>query len=164
MPGRLSDKLSGPVGRGAVLVARVAIAAVFVFAAVPKMLDPGAFAQAIDNYRLFPEWSVGMIAVVVPAVELTVAGALLLGIGARGGALVATLMLVGFTAVIVQAMTRGIDVECGCFGATTRADADWVAVARNALLLAGSILVAIAPDVPWRKRPAAPSEAPDPAA
>jgi uncharacterized membrane protein YphA (DoxX/SURF4 family) len=132
-----------------VVIARMTLAAVFLWAAIPKLGDPAAFAQAIDNYRLFPEAWIGPIAVVVPAVELTVAVALLLGLGARGASMVAAVMLLMFTATIAQAIGRGIDTDCGCFGTTTKTEAGWTSLVRNLALLAACALVIISPDVSW---------------
>lgn len=150
----LADRLTTPAGRAGVLAARVVVAAVFVAAAVPKLLEPGTFAIAIDNYRLLPAGAVGPTAVLVPVLELAVAAALVVGAGARGAGVVGAALLAVFTVGIVQALARGIDIECGCFGSATRAQADWTSVARNVALIAGCVFVSVAPDTPWR-RPAA---------
>ena len=99
----LSVALGTPRGRFAVIVLRSLVAAVFVFAAVPKLVDPAAFAQSIANYRLVPDaWS-GVIAAVLPVAELAAAMALASGYYARGAALVAGAMLTVFAAAMIQA-------------------------------------------------------------
>lgn len=118
--------------RAALLLLRAALAAVFVWAAVPKLIDPGEFASAIQNYRVVPESYVGVLAVLVPVFELAVALALLSATYQRGAALLAALMLAAFAVAMAQARARGIDLRCGCFGATFEAKVSWLTVARSA--------------------------------
>jgi len=146
---KLSVKLETPVGRALVVVARLAVAGVFVFAAVPKLVDPAAFASDIGNYRLLPEPLEGPLAVVLPVLELVVAGALAVGIEARGAALLAGVMLVTFTVAMGQAMARGIDLSCGCFGGAEETTVGWGPIARNVAMLAGCAVVLVGPEVTW---------------
>jgi len=148
----LSVMLETPRGRVAILACRVLVAVVFVWAGLPKLLDAATFAEDISNYRLVPEALVGVLAVAVPVLELTVAAALLSGIEARGAAVVAGMLLLGFTAGMLQAMARGIDLSCGCFGAATDAKVGWPSVGRNVALVLASAIVVVAPHVPWRAR------------
>jgi putative oxidoreductase len=114
------------------LLLRIALAAVFVWAALPKLVDPGEFASAIQNYRVVPESYVGVLAVLVPVFELVVALALLTPTFQHGAALLAALMLAAFAIAMAQARARGIDLRCGCFGATFEAKVSWLTVARSA--------------------------------
>ena len=61
-------------------------------------------------------------------------------IAARPAALVITALLVAFIAFLVQALLRGIDLRCGCFGGDE--PASWWTVARDVLMLAAAIAVA----------------------
>ena len=91
-------------GRARVLLAlRVLLAGVFVWAAVPKLRDPGDFAMAIQNYRVVPESVVGHIAIFVPAFELVIALGLLVPSYQRGAALLASAMLLVFAVAMGQA-------------------------------------------------------------
>lgn len=114
----------------------VILAAVFVAAAVPKLIEPGNFANDLLNYRLLPESLVGFVALFVPALELMIAGALLWPRYQRGAALLSTLLLLGFAAAMAQARIRGIDLSCGCFGAAFESKVSWLTVARSLLLAA----------------------------
>lgn len=116
----------------------VILAAVFVVAAVPKLIDPGSFANDLLNYRLLPESLLGLIALFVPALELIIAGALLWPRYQRGAALLSTLLMLGFAAAMGQARLRGIDLSCGCFGAAFESKVSWLTVARSLLLAAMS--------------------------
>jgi hypothetical protein len=104
---------------------------VFAYAAIPKLIDPGEFAAAIQNYRVVPESLVGHIALFVPVFELVIAVGLIATPYTRGAALLATVMLVVFAAAMAQARWRGIDLTCGCFGAVLEAKVSWLTVART---------------------------------
>jgi uncharacterized membrane protein YphA (DoxX/SURF4 family) len=130
--------------RTLVWVLRIVLAAVFAYAAIPKLLDPGEFALAIQNYRAVPDSLAGHIALFVPAFELVIAIGLLVSPYTRGAALLATLMLVVFGVAMAQARWRGIDLSCGCFGAVLEAKVSWLTVARTLGLsaLSGLLLYA----------------------
>ncbi len=145
-------RLETKTARIAALVARVGLAAVFAFAAVPKIIDPGGFAADIATYHFVPDSLIGLMAVALPLLEITVAAALLLGIEARGASVVAAGMLVAFTTGMAQAMARGIDLECGCFGSATQTTVSVTTVARNAGLLLCALFSALAPETPWVSR------------
>ena len=123
----------------------VILAAVFVIAAVPKLIDPGSFANDLLNYRLLPESLVGLFALFVPALELMIAGALLWPRYQRGAALLSTVLLVSFAVAMAQARIRGIDLSCGCFGAAFESKVSWLTVARSMLLAAMSAVPLLSP-------------------
>lgn len=123
---------------------RAALAGVFVYAAVPKLLDPAEFAVSIQNYRVVPDAVVGHLALFVPVFELVIALGLLLPSYQRGAALLATLMLAVFTVAMAQARWRGIDLSCGCFGAAFEAKVSWFTVVRTLALGVLSAVVLLA--------------------
>lgn len=143
--------LDGKPGRLAILASRVSVAAVFLFAAFPKLQDPATFARDIDNYHVLPDAMVGPMAIAMPIAEVLVALALLLGVHARGAALVTAGMLVTFIAAMAQALARGIDLDCGCFGSAAPTQVSGLSIGRNVLLLALTLLVILGPDVDWRR-------------
>ena len=130
---------------------QIALGAVFVAAALPKLADPPAFAQAIWNYQLAPAWLVHPAALVLPWLELLCGLALCLGVWARAAAAwLATLLLV-FVAALGINLARRHPVDCGCFhpaasaltGAERLADMRWVILRDlGLLLLAAQILTA----------------------
>jgi hypothetical protein len=116
----------------------VILAGVFAFAAVPKLIDPGSFANDLLNYRVLPESMVGVTALFMPALELVIAAALLWPRYQRGAALLSTLLLLSFAAGMAQARVRGIDLSCGCFGAAFESKVSWLTVTRSLVLAAMS--------------------------
>lgn len=141
--------LDAPKGRALVVALRFVVAAVFLFAAFPKLADPVQFARDIDNYRLVPDALIGPLAIALPVVEVLIGAALVTGLAARGAAVVAGAMLAGFAAGMIQAMVRGIDLDCGCFGHYVEAQVSGWTVARNITLLVGCVVIARGPDMPF---------------
>lgn len=115
------------------LASRLFLAAIFLWAAATKLPDMAAFATDVANYRLLPAALVPWTASAVVGVEVALGLALLTGLWLRPAALVATALLVLFTVGIAQALLRGIDLNCGCFGSAE--PATWLAVGRDLLML-----------------------------
>jgi uncharacterized membrane protein YphA (DoxX/SURF4 family) len=96
-------------------IVRVALAALFIYAGVIKLLDPGAFATIISTYDLVPEALLPFLAVGLPLIE-TISGLALLADRPWGLHLV-TGLLVLFVFVLGYGILGDLDVDCGCFGA-----------------------------------------------
>jgi hypothetical protein len=133
---------------------QIALGAVFVASAIPKLVDPPAFAHMVYNYRLLPGTLVNALALVMPWIELLVGVLLVLGAWRREAALVAALLLVVFLGAIGWNLLRGHAIDCGCFdvrsaGKTPEqllADMKWVMLRDvGLLLLAGQVLLATSP-------------------
>jgi len=90
--------------------------AIFALAALSKLGDLHSFAAEIHNFRIVPIATENLLAITLPWIELVAALALLLGIRARAGAVLASWLLVAFTVAVASAVARGLDFECGCFG------------------------------------------------
>lgn len=133
-----------PIRSYGVLCARLLVAGVFIYAAVPKILDPVSFAGDIANYRV-PYWMWNAAAGVVPMLELFGALALLHPKHWRGGALVLGALTLVFLVLIYSVIARDIDIACGCFGkAEVASRVGWDLFLRDLGLLA-LVLVAYLP-------------------
>jgi len=112
------------------LVARVALAVVFLYAAYAK-LKPQAnmpwsaasvrtslslFAMGVDSYQLLSTRGVNFVAHWLPPFELFLGLWLLSGIALPVSSLVTTLLLAGFIAVQIRSFSLGQTISCGCFG------------------------------------------------
>jgi putative oxidoreductase len=129
---------------GRTLVAcRIVLGALFVWAAVSKLPDMAAFAQDVANYRVVPAALVPFVASAVVGIELLAGIALLVGVMERPAAAVLAVLLAAFTAFLAQALLRGIDLRCGCFGGDERAS--WWTVARDLVMLAVAVAIARGP-------------------
>ncbi len=112
---------------------RIVLAAVFVLAAYEKLQDPYAFASSTYAYRVVPPQVAIAVGIAMPAVEIIAAFALLSGLFWRGGALILGGLLLAFVVALFQAILRGIDIDCGCFGEESSPVSFWL-IARNQVL------------------------------
>ena len=98
----------------AYLLLRLLLGGFFLAAGAFKFADTMAFAQAIDQYGL-TSWRMSkLLSVALPAVEVATGLGLILDIRGALSAIVAQLLV--FMAVLVYAISLGLDVDCGCFG------------------------------------------------
>jgi putative oxidoreductase len=118
------------------LALRLALAAVFAYAGFIKIADPTAFAVEIDHYQLMP-WLAPYLAAGLPALELTLAAALLVLPSAwrRAAALACFALMLAFTFAAASALARNLDIDCGCFGEGS-GPITWVTMVRDVGLLA----------------------------
>lgn len=122
------------------LVCRLALAAIFLYAGVPKVARPQLFLVAVRGYLLLPDAAVPIFTVVLPAVEVLAGALLLLGIWVRPSAAVIAGLTAMFLIAIGSAIARGIDIECGCFaGQTSRVG--WSLILRDAAMLVALVPV-----------------------
>jgi len=106
--------------RTILLVFRLVLGGLFVYAGAVKALDPLDFAQDIRNYRLVGQSLSFIAAVVLPWLEILAGAFLIAGTWKRGAALTISGLLVFFIFLTLVTMLRGIDVDCGCFGSLSR--------------------------------------------
>lgn len=151
----------------------VALGAVFFYAGFQKHLAPLQFAEAILAYQLLPQSLTGLVAAVLPWVELTAGFFLALGylgdalgrvaksLGLSFGAWLAggikrrsCLLLIGalaFLFIVVMAVTlaRGLKISCGC-GLFFQRQVGAAAILENCLM------VALAAALYWWEYPSEP--------
>jgi putative oxidoreductase len=97
-------------------ILRLLVGGAFVFAGALKIADPAKFALDIANYRLMPHELINLTAILLPWIEVAAGLFVLAGIWLRAAALVIIGLTVVFFAVIVSALARRLNIECGCFG------------------------------------------------
>jgi putative oxidoreductase len=111
-----------------------------------KLLDPAAFALDIATYQILPLGLVNLMAIVLPWMELAAGVMLLVGFRSRAGALLVAAMMLMFTVAISIAVSKGLEMSCGCFASqgaaedpiswrTILRDLGWLALALYVFLL-----------------------------
>ena len=121
---------------------QIALGAIFVVAALPKITDPPSFAHMIYNYRILPAGLINISALVMPWVELLAGLALILGVWTKSARWLIGAMLVVFMIAISINLFRGNAIDCGCFD-TSAADKTyderirdmWIVLVRDAGML-----------------------------
>lgn len=103
--------------RAIVLVLRLLLGVVFVYAAYTKLRQSWLlFALSIDSFQLLPEWAVFTLARTLPWLELALGVLLIAGAWLRYLSVCAAAILGLFFTVMVVSYFRGAGIDCGCFG------------------------------------------------
>jgi uncharacterized membrane protein len=122
--------------RYVILVFRLVLAVTFLVSSVGKLVDIEHYSVAmVYNFDILP----GPLAIgfgwALPFIELACAIGLLLGVLTRLSALGIALLSISFFITKVILLSRGMDVECGCFGAIGSTMASWSIYLDPAILL-----------------------------
>jgi len=105
------------VRRWLLIAARLALAAIFLWAAIAKLRDPWMiFAMELDQMHVLPGSSVQIVARTLPWFELALGILLIAGLWTRYTTSLATGILAAFLTVMVVLYARGFQGDCGCFG------------------------------------------------
>jgi len=97
------------------LISRLFLGGIFVYASFDKILHPFEFAEVVYNYQILPDWLVNLVSILLPWLELLVGLSLILGVWLPGAVLICNLLLMVFFSTLVFNMARGLDIDCGCF-------------------------------------------------
>lgn len=102
----------------AALTARTAVALILLASGVHKSLAaPEEFAAVLEKYYLLPTPWLLPFAQIVPAIEVLVGTALLLGWQVKHSSTAAMGCFAAFLSALISTKARGIPLEdCGCFG------------------------------------------------
>jgi uncharacterized membrane protein YphA (DoxX/SURF4 family) len=122
---------------------RAALGGVFLAAGLLKVSHPELLAATIAAFRVLPQPIIAPLAIALPYFEMILGGYLIVGLFTRPAAYVAAAQLAGFAAAIASVIVRGIPTACGCFGPSDTAPASWVDVARDLILAAVAVAVAL---------------------
>src|SRR5208283_2935924 len=96
---------------------RLGAAAVWLMAGAAKVPQIQAFRVLVQRYGILPDVLAGPFSYVLPFLEIAIGLYLAVGLFVRGTAVVGTFLFAVFLAAQVSAWTRGISLDCGCFGA-----------------------------------------------
>ncbi len=122
---------------------RVGLGGVFLAAGLLKIGHAADLAASIAAFRIgLPPPLVAIIALALPPCEVLLGIYLVIGVGLRYSALVASLVLALFVGVVASLVVRHIPAPCGCFGPHDTQPASWLTVARDAILLACALYLA----------------------
>lgn len=131
------------------LVVRLVLGGLFVFAASLKLAHPQDFANSVLAFKVFPpaaDHLNHLVTFVVPWTEMLCGVLLILGLWTRSAALVLALLLGVFLGGILSVLVRKLDVSCGCFGKFEFPCGKVVGschIARNGVLIVLALLVLV---------------------
>jgi uncharacterized membrane protein YphA (DoxX/SURF4 family) len=132
------------------ILGRVALGAIFLYAAYSKLYFDGAwhlrdyqffFAMAIDSYKMLPLSIVQWMARFLPWFELLLGGLLIVGAGVRWVGSITSALLLVFIGAMTRAKIMGLEINCGCFGNNEKLG--WATLIRDSSLLLLALAVTI---------------------
>lgn len=132
-----------------VILCRLALGGLFIFAAYMKLKSPQSFAISVKAFDIFDastDHLTILTTFVVPWTEMVAGVLLVIGLWTRASALVLSAMLVVFIAGITSVLYRKMDVACGCFGKfewPCRGNLGMCQIGRDLVMLAMGVVVVL---------------------
>lgn len=120
----------------------------FLFAGLSKLSDPATFSLAIERYQLVGGALSWALALWIPWLECVTSVCIWFRRWRSASVLVLLGLMIAFQIGLASALVRGLDISCGCFGATFESGV-LLSLIRNFFLLGGVAILII------RKPPAA---------
>ena len=121
---------------------RVALAIMWITAAVAKLRNQKTASQAVVDFDLMPPRIARGAAYILPWGEMLLGGLLFAGIFTSYAALTSFVLLLVFSVAIGVNLSRGRSVSCQCFGSMSKSPLSVWSLVRNGFL--GSLFVALA--------------------
>jgi uncharacterized membrane protein YphA (DoxX/SURF4 family) len=126
---------------------RVVLGAVFFVSGYLKVKETFEFLQTLAGYQILPSGWEYPAAVIVPRLELLLGLFLIAGLFVRVASAGALVMAVGFGLFVSSALARGLDIECGCFAASSKVSVTHLGL--DLLLVAMALVILFSQDR-WR--------------
>ncbi|GMA19304.1 DoxX family membrane protein [Arsenicicoccus piscis] len=98
------------------LLARLVLGAVIIVAGALKVTNLPGSAQAVRAYQILPYDAANLVGYLLPGLEIILGLLLVLGVFTRWAAATVSVLLLAFVGGIVSAWSRGLSIDCGCFG------------------------------------------------
>lgn len=118
---------------------RLIVAGLFIYAGAIKLVQPDTFLGDIESYRMMPYTFAWLVVFYLPPFEILCGMVLLLPRLQNVAAVLLLLLMVVFIIAIAVAWARGLDISCGCFGASeTKTNYLWL-ITRDLLIAAALI-------------------------
>lgn len=122
------------INKYAVLIYRIFIGAVFIWASWDKILHPEIFVRDVHNYRILPVELENIFALTLPWIEFISGIFIILGIFIEASSILISFMLLVFIFALSSALARGLDINCGCFHTGRGERIAWSLILRDFLL------------------------------
>jgi putative oxidoreductase len=116
------------------LISGIVLGGVFIFAGMEKIADPTAFAKSIYNYKLFPQGLINLVSVIIPWIEVTAGILLIFNVYSKENAIILNALLLFFNIIVIISITRGLNIDCGCFGTAGGSKVGWLKILENSAL------------------------------
>lgn len=123
-----------------VLALRAIVVCVLMISGIAKLFDPEGSEDALAGFGVPLAWT-GPASLVLPWIELVLAGGLLFAVTLPAASLLTSILFLIFTVIVAKAILAGEHLDCHCFGQLQSAPISWFTVARNAILSIMALMV-----------------------
>ena len=130
-----------PAFRVLVVVLRLIVGGVLLWAGLAKISEPTLFAQTVRAYEILPIPFIHPFAVFMPWVEVITGLFLIAGVWQHSAALITLLLLLSFLVAIGVNLYRGADLSCGCFGLDGAGGSLSSALVKDVFLILGALIL-----------------------
>ena len=121
---------------------RLILGAIFLYAGFLKFQEPQRFADSIAGFQMVPDSVINLMALSLPVLEMIVGALLVFGIQRRIAALTVLILSGVFAVALITALTRGLKIDCGCFGGGEPSVLKtWLSLGRDLLLGLGAFVI-----------------------
>ena len=128
------------IRRWSVIILTLGVGLFFLLAAVLKLIDMDEFGRAISRYQLVHGPLLWVAAFWVPWLEIAGVAGLWIRQWRQAGAILLLALLVVFEFILLSALIRGLDIDCGCLGTKSGSSVSF-ALMRNLILMVALIAV-----------------------
>ncbi|MBX3043801.1 MAG: DoxX family membrane protein [Candidatus Kapabacteria bacterium] len=97
-----------------ILIARIILGYIFITYGAGKISNPEKFASEIANFALVPEFTLNILALILPWVEFLAGVFILFGIRLKSSSIITGGLMILFVFSVAWAMAMGLDINCGC--------------------------------------------------
>jgi uncharacterized membrane protein YphA (DoxX/SURF4 family) len=129
------------INKNIIFLCRIIVGFVFVYASIYKIADPESFAKVIENYQVLPIFSINIVAITIPWIELIVGLFLIFGVLIKASSYITAFLMAFFSILVLLTIIRGIDISCGCFSSQVANPIGWQKFIENIILFILSLLV-----------------------
>ncbi len=123
------------------VIARLVLGGVFLYAGFTKIGDPTSFAGAIAAYRILPYFGNYLVAAVLPWLEALCGLLLIADYRTRAAASCIAILNLVFMAALGSTILRGLDIDCGCFSKGAEKTPALTALVRDVVLFAIALYI-----------------------
>lgn len=113
----------------------IVLGMMFLVSGLLKIEDGGSFCDSVRSFGLLPESFVPPVSIIIIVTEVVCGTLLMFGTRQKEVTAVLFVMMLIFTAAVVNALFAGGDQMCGCFGGRYSLQIDGWTVARNLVLI-----------------------------
>lgn len=105
-----------PSNKWTFIILRIILGGIFLYAGIIKIGNPLAFSDSIASFQILSPGLINIVALSLPSFEILLALMLISGWKWRPALLGIVFLTTIFGLALAQAIFRGLEVDCGCFG------------------------------------------------